>query len=466
MIVACDAEGHLGALLERLPRECTEDPRYGLLVLGDAAAGSVDAAARWLSDRGVGNATVLRNAVSQRDGGIQKLGYRYAIEAGFDLVILLRGDGAQPPAEIPRLVEAFERTGADVVLGTRRPAVRHLFTALENLITGHRLGGETGFRAYAVPFLRSIPFEIATNDAHFDTEILLQALTVGARIEEIELPAGEVGEVQPGPGLRHAARSLASAAVYRMHHWGMLCSLKYRNRSAGRYRSKTWMPYSSHARALAVVGREAPCTLLDLGCGPGHVAKRCEEMGVRVTGIDREEPQPGSMTEFHARDFERESLPVDPFGFDMVLMLDVVEHLASPEDFLLGLRNESRRSTAEPAARVVLTTPNVAFAAVRLNLLFGRFNYAERGILDISHKRLFTRRSLLATLDECGYRLERLEGIGVPFEAVVGGRLGRFLGVVADVLARGWPSLFAFQFLVLCRPLPGVRQLLLDSERR
>ena len=52
----------------------------------------------------------------------------------------------------------------------------------------------------------------------------------------------------------------------------------------------------------------------------------------------------------------------------------------------------------------------------------------------------------------------------MPFAAVVGGRTGRFLGLVSDAAARLWPSLFAFQFLVVCRPLPGVRQLLRDSE--
>ena len=113
---------------------------------------------------------------------------------------------------------------------------------------------------------------------------------------------------------------------------------------------------------------------------------------------------------------------------------------------------------------IVLTTPNVAFLAMRLNLLLGRFTYGERGILDITHKRLFTRKSLLSTLDECGYDVTTVEGIGVPFRAVLKGRLGALLGFVASALARFWPTLFSFQFLVVCRPRPGVKQLLLDTE--
>ena len=481
LVVAYNAERHLEPLLARMPRECFDRERYEILVIDDASSdSSAKAAAEWLRERRIENAAVLRNPVNQGYGGNQKLGYRYAIDAGFDLVILLHGDGQYAPELVPRFVETYEHTRADVVLGSRmRDLARarrggmprykifgnRTLTALQNLITRQRLSEyHTGYRAYSCAFLRSIPFEIVTNDFHFDTEILLQAFTVGARIEEIDIPTHYGDEICHVNGVRYAADVLASTIVYRMHHWGMLCSLKHRDLRVERYRSKHWMPYSSHARALEIVRRTAPSTLLDLGCGPGHVAARCEEMGVRVTGIDRQKPLPGSMTDFHAWDLEQAPLPVDVLAFDMVLMLDVIEHLANPEDFLLGLRNASERPTADPATRVVLTTPNVAFAAVRLNLLLGRFNYAERGILDITHKRLFTRRSLLAALEDCGYRVESLRGIGVPFETVLGGRLGSFLGTVSDLLARLWPTLFAFQLLVVCRPLPGVRHLLAASE--
>lgn len=482
LIVAYDAERHLEGLLARLPPECVDGDRYHILCIDDASSdASARQAAGWLRAHGVRNAAVLRNPVNQGYGGNQKLGYRYALDGGFDLAILLHGDGQYAPELVPRFVEAFERTGADVVLGSRMrdvagarrggmPAYKiagnRALTSVQNLLTGRRLSEyHTGYRAYACSFLRSIPFEIDTNDFHFDTEILLQAFTVGAAIEEIDIPTHYGDEVCHVDGLRYGLSVLASTVVYRMHHLGMLCSLKHRDLRAERYRSKTWVPYSSHARALRLVRAAKPRTLLDLGCGPGHVAKRCEEMGVRVTGVDREEPLPGTMSEFHSADLERGPPPLDALAFDVVLMLDVLEHLGNPEDFLLALRNASDRPEADPATRVVLTTPNVAFAAVRLNLLLGRFNYAERGILDITHKRLFTRRSLLKTLADCGYRVERCEGIGVPFAAVLRGRGARLLGGVSDFLARLWPSLFAFQLLVVCRPKPGVRQLLAASER-
>jgi hypothetical protein len=133
---------------------------------------------------------------------------------------------------------------------------------------------------------------------------------------------------------------------------------------------------------------------------------------------------------------------------------------------MVALRHRAERPyppEGEPF-RVVLSTPNVAFVAVRLNLLLGRFPYAERGILDITHSRLFTRSSLLTLLRDCGYRIDRVRPVPVPFETVVGGRFGRFLGFLAAIGARVWPTLFAFQFLVTCRPQPSVAQVLSCTE--
>ncbi len=66
--------------------------------------------------------------------------------------------------------------------------------------------------------------------------------------------------------------------------------------------------------------------------------------------------------------------------------LEGVEHLASPEDLLRGIRHRY----CEHAPEVVITTGNVAFLPVRLALLCGQFNYGKRGILDLTHCRLFT----------------------------------------------------------------------------
>jgi 2-polyprenyl-3-methyl-5-hydroxy-6-metoxy-1,4-benzoquinol methylase len=423
----------------------------------------------------VRNATVLRSPLPQGHGGLQKLGYRFAIDQGHDFTVLLSGALVRTPEQVLPLCHEWQRSGADVVLGVHDPApageVSHrpaslkgrLMTRLQNLATGRKLADyHTAVRGYSTEFLRKVPFEANTNEPHFDTELLLQACYVGARIAEVPLPSAAAA-APPGRAAppRITREALRSTLQFKLHQMGMLCSIKFRDLQPEKYRDKTEMLYSSHAQVLSLVAQRAPRTLIDLGSGTGHVARRCRALGVQVTGVDVRPPQPGTMDAFHRCDLDSEALPVDPFAYDMVLFLDVIEHLSNPEEFLTGLRNRSQSMRLlESAPQMVVSTPNVAFAAVRLNLLLGRFNYAERGILDITHKRLFTRASLLTALRDCGYHIEQVLPVGVPFEAVMGGPAARLLGRLCHQLAQLWPTLFAFQFIVVCRPLPGIGQLL------
>jgi hypothetical protein len=68
-------------------------------------------------------------------------------------------------------------------------------------------------------------------------------------------------------------------------------------------------------------------------------------------------------------------------------------------------------------------------------------------------------------LEDCGYQIEKVLPVPVPFDAVFGGRLGAPLTRLSRLLCAVWPRLFAFQFIVLCRPRPGARQLLTESEQ-
>ncbi|MEK6247611.1 MAG: class I SAM-dependent methyltransferase, partial [Planctomycetales bacterium] len=266
-------------------------------------------------------------------------------------------------------------------------------------------------------------------------------------------------------GLSYAKNVFISTLQYHMHKMGMLCSLKYRDLAGTNYQDKTEVYYSSHDAALDVVRREKPKKVLDIGCGPGYVAHQCEQLGAETTGLDAYEPLPGRMTRFCRVDLETNELPVDLTEFDMVLFLDVIEHLKEPERFLLELRNRSAAvEVGDMLPLFVITTPNIAFFVMRLNLLMGRFNYAERGILDITHKRLFTRQSLKRALVECGYPVKSIRGVGAPFQTVMAGWSGKILGAISSSLATMWPSMFAFQFLVECRPMPGTRQILHQIE--
>ena len=481
-VVAYDAKKHIRAVFDRVPPELFEDPRVHFLCIDDASDDDgPEVLARWVRDRGAGNVTVLRNPVNQGYGGNQKLGYRAALDSGFDFVILLHGDGQYAPELLPRFIETWRNTGADVVLGSRmrdagtaraggmplyKLVGNRVLTWFQNGLTGLGLSEyHTGYRGYSARFLDDVPFETNTNDFHFDTQILLQAGHVGAKIVEFAIPTHYGDEVCHVPGLRYAANVAGATLQYKLHQLGMLCSLKYRRARPWPVDGAARRPYAAHAMALRVVERHRPRRLLDIGCGPGFVARGCEHLETEVTGIDAWEPLDGMMSHFWQVDVQREPLPVDAFAYDTVLLLDVIDHLEDPERFLLELRNQSRALRSDRQGPLVLvSTPNVAFIVMRLNLLLGRFTYSQRGILDIARKRLFTRTTLHHMLRDCGYAIESIRPVGVPFHAVVGGRLGALLESVSQALARLWPTMFAFQFLVQCRPLPSVKQILHQSE--
>ena len=104
---------------------------------------------------------------------------------------------------------------------------------------------------------------------------------------------------------------------------------------------------------------------------------------------------------------------------------------------------------------MVISIPNVAHLWVRLSLLAGRFDYAERGILDRTHLRFFTRRTLVALVTGAGLRVTRLTSTPVPLYQVVPPRWhGRALAAVHALSARSarvMPRLLAYQFVVGAR---------------
>lgn len=484
LILAYNAERHICGVLERIPAALLNTRDVHFLVLDDASDDAgVEAALSWVAGHDVTNVTVLRNGVNQGYGGNQKLGYHLALDGSFDFAVLLHGDGQYSPTLLPDVIEVWRRTGADVVLGTRMwsvasarrggmPAYKvvgnRVLTRLQNLLTGERLSEyHTGLRGYSTAFLRKVPFEINTNDFHFDTEILLQAFHARARVVQLNIPTHYGDERCHVNGFKYAYNVLKATLQFRLQQKGMFCSLKYRNLERTSYADKTDMAYSSHRMALELIRAVNPRRVLDIGCGAGFVARECEKAGARVTGLDQSPPPPDAMSEFIRARLDEDEWPVNLSDFDLVLLLDIIEHLNEPEQFLLKLR-ESYRSPHGPAPGpppVILSTPNVAFVTVRLNLLLGKFPYAERGILDVTHRRLFTRGSLVRMLEDCGYQIEKVLPVPVPFDAVFGGRLGPPLTRVSRLLCAVWPRLFAFQFIVLCRPRPGVRQLLTESEQ-
>ena len=100
-------------------------------------------------------------------------------------------------------------------------------------------------------------------------------------------------------------------------------------------------------------------------------------------------------------------------------------------------------------------------------LLFGQFNYGKAGILDRTHTRLFTFRSLRRLLDDAGFRIKEIRGVPAPFPKILGdGLLGRSALAINQLLIRISRSLFSYQIFVVAETTPDVDFILQDSKRR
>jgi glycosyltransferase involved in cell wall biosynthesis len=133
---------------------------------------------------------VLKHPKNLGYGGNQKAGYRYFIEQGFDVVVLLHGDGQYAPELLSYMYAPLVRGEADAVFGSRMmkdyggplkggmPLYKYLgnrfLTSFENRALGlHLTEFHSGYRAYNLRALSEIKLDHLTDDFHFDTEIIL-----------------------------------------------------------------------------------------------------------------------------------------------------------------------------------------------------------------------------------------------------------------------------------------------------
>ena len=384
-------------------------------------------------------------------GAIQKLFFRKTLLEKYDALLVIAVDKSLPGA-----IEQLLRAG-DSLPSSEKPQVVSLTgTFVES---GSSRSTMLVARRYQNAFLSRIPFDFNDDDDAFEEDVMRQREHLGVVHESRSMT---MSEMCPGFPCSAPLRRRIENLRFRLHSLGIWCSLKYRDLSPERYRDKSEKAYSSHSLAIDEIRRAGVNRVLDLGCGPGHVAKKCRESGIFVHGVDVEPPLPQTVSEFTRCNLDRGPYPFDIWSYDAVLLLDVIEHLSAPEDFLTELRHSGQTDPTGRVARldrrplIILTTPNVAFAAIRLGLLLGRFNYADRGILDMTHRRLFTRSSLITALENSGYDIEVVRPVPAPFSAILPGTVGAILNRIAACAAWLFPTWFAFQWLIRCRPKPGL----------
>jgi 2-polyprenyl-3-methyl-5-hydroxy-6-metoxy-1,4-benzoquinol methylase len=404
---------------------------------------------------------MIRNPINRGYGGNQKLGYRYAIDHGFDVVVLLHGDGQYAPEVMPQLIQPILDGEADAVFGSRmmnkRDALRggmplykwlgnQVLTRFENAALGMELTEfHSGYRVYSVAALKQIPFEANSDDFHFDTQIIIQLKAGGLRVKEVAIPTYYGGEISHVNGFKYAKDVVKSVIEFRQHEAGLKHRPEYAHSPKVKYSGKQ-SPFSSHHRIVEAV--RAGSRVLDVGCAGGYVARALRERGCTVVGVDAraDEAAERACDRFYVADLDGGDWAPEERGFDYILFGDVLEHLRDTSIL-------SRcKAWLAPNGRVIASTGNVALWFMRLSLLLGRFRYAPRGILDETHVRLYTRQTFRELLEASGFRVVQEDATVIPLEQLFAhakqAGIGGMLEQAEYSLARLWPELFAYQLVL------------------
>jgi methionine biosynthesis protein MetW len=200
------------------------------------------------------------------------------------------------------------------------------------------------------------------------------------------------------------------------------------------------------ARALALLPEQG--RVLDLGCASGGLLALLRPRAAHLAGLELS--RTAALSAAQVADvvvqgaLEDPGLPFEQASFDLVVLADVLEHLADPAAAL-------RRAVgwARPGGAILVSVPNVAHWQARLTLLRGRWPAQERGTFDASHLRWFTHDSLRALLDGAGLADTELDAI-VPAlrnHVALPGRVQRRAEPAWQALGRRLPRLLGYQVI-------------------
>jgi glycosyltransferase involved in cell wall biosynthesis len=228
---------HAEQTLEKTYNEIPEGLADDVLVVDDASKDNTVAVAKRLGLK------VFVHPANRGYGGNQKTCYDQALDAGASIVVLLHPDYQYDPKTLTALCEPLVAGRADFTFGSRfangadprkggMPLYRYvgnrLTTAIENVVLGtHFAELHSGLKAYTANFLRELDYHQYSDDFVFDSQMLIDGVLSGARIEEVSIPT------------RYTAESSSISVSRSLRYIWLTITELFRMKRAHKHRART-----------------------------------------------------------------------------------------------------------------------------------------------------------------------------------------------------------------------------------
>lgn len=217
-----------------------------------------------------------------------------------------------------------------------------------------------------------------------------------------------------------------------------------------RYLAKEFLGSSHFWAQSALAQLPKSATILDVGAAGGCMGQFLLSCGFQdISAVEVDVEARAKIGEIYKEVFDSLNGVVGK-KYDCVLLLDVLEHVVDHKAFFQELLN-----VVNDGGKVLLSVPNGVHWSVRLMVLFGFFEYFDRGPLDRTHVRFYTKRTLRRFLNEFSEVSSLKFDVSIePVELVLpdwasNNVVFETLSRLRLALARFWPGLWAYQHLVL-----------------
>lgn len=167
---------------------------------------------------------------------------------------------------------------------------------------------------------------------------------------------------------------------------------------------------TSHTKIINLINNYS--SILEFGCSTGYMSKELLKKGCKITGVEINKTAAQLAKKYcdeiiigdiETIDYKKE---LKDSKFDYIVFADVLEHLKNPKTVLIKIKQFLKKD-----GELILSVPNIAHASIRLELLTGDLEYEELGILDETHLKYFTKKSIVRLLESCGYYVNKIDAV-------------------------------------------------------